>query len=139
MPNAWMTHVKKTRALMGGSPSLKQVLKQAKKTYKKRGGGVASNASDFSSAGADAQESMGHQESMGGGVMEGNVDKKGNDKAAHQNAGESADGKQQGGRRRRRRRSRRKSRKSKRKGKKSRRSRRKGKKSRKKSRRRRRR
>ena len=120
---------------MGGNPSLKDVLKQAKKTYKKSGGGVASNASDFSSAGADAQESM------GGGVMEGNVNKKGNDSAAHQNAGESADG-QSGGRRRRRRRSRksrRKSRKSKRKGKKSRRSRRKGKKSRKKSRRRRRR
>ena len=135
MPNAWMTHVKKTRALMGGNPSLKQVLKQAKKTYKKSGGGVASNASDFSSAGADAQESM------GGGVMEGNVNKKGNDSAAHQNAGESADGSQSGGRRRRRRsrKSRRKSRKSKRKGKKSRRSRRKGKKSRKKSRRRRRR
>ena len=135
MPNAWMTHVKKTRALMGGNPSLKDVLKQAKKTYKKSGGGVASNASEFSSAGADAQESM------GGGVMEGNVNKKGNDSAAHQNAGESADG-QSGGRRRRRRRSRksrRKSRKSKRKGKKSRRSRRKGKKSRKKSRRRRRR
>ena len=136
MPNAWMTHVKKTRSLMGGNPSLKDVLKQAKKTYKKSGGGVASNASDFSSAGADAQESM------GGGVMEGNVNKKGNDSAAHQNAGESADG-QSGGRRRRRRRrsrkSRRKSRKSKRKGKKSRRSRRKGKKSRKKSRRRRRR
>ena len=88
-------------------------MKQAKKTYKKSGGGVASNASDFSSAGADAQESM------GGGVMEGNVNKKGNDSAAHQNAGESADG-QSGGRRRRRRRSRksrRKSRKSKRKGK----------------------
>tara|TARA_B100000674_G_C37789346_1_gene890976 strand:+ start:580 stop:1008 length:429 start_codon:yes stop_codon:yes gene_type:complete len=142
MPNAWMTHVKKTRALMGGNPSLKQVLKQAKKTYKKSGGGVASNASDFSSAGASAQESMGDKENMGGGMMEGNVNKKSNDSAAHQNAGEGADG-QSGGRRRRRRRrsrkSRRKSRKSKRKGKKSRRSRRKGKKSRKKSRRRRRR
>ena len=141
MPNAWMTHVKKTRALMGGNPSLKQVLKQAKKTYKKSGGGVASNASEFSSAGASAQESMGDKENMGGGVMEGNVNKKANDSAAHQNAGESADG-QSGGRRRRRRKSRksrRKSRKSKRKGKKSRRSRRKGKKSRKKSRRRRRR
>ena len=136
MPNAWMTHVKKTRSLMGGNPSLKQVLKQAKKTYKKSGGGVASNASDFASAGDSAQEQM-------GGLQEGNVNKKGNESASHQNNGESADGKaQSGGRRRRRRRrsrSRRKSRKSKRKGKKSRKSRRKNKKSRKKSRRRRRR
>ena len=134
MPNAWMTHVKKTRSLMGGNPSLKQVLKAAKKTYKKSGGGVASNASDFASAGDSAQEQM-------GGLVEGNVNKKGNESASHQNNGESADGKAQSGgrRRRRRRRSRRKSRKSKRKGKKSRRSRRKRRKSRKKSRRRRRR
>ena len=133
MPNAWMTHVKKTRSLMGGNPSLKQVLKQAKKTYKKSGGGVASNAGDFASAGNAAQEQM-------GGLQEANTNKKANDSAAHQNSGESGDGKaQSGGRRRRRRRSRRKSRKSKRKGKKSRRSRRKRRKSRKKSRRRRRR
>ena len=139
MPNAWMTHVKKTRSLMGGNPSLKMVLKQAKKTYKKRGGGVASNASDFVSASGDAHESMGDKESMGGGMMEANTNKKSNDSAAHQNAGENADGQSGGRRRRRRRRSRRKSRKSKRKGKKSRRSRRKRRKSRKKSRRRRRR
>ena len=119
MPNAWMTHVKKTRSLMGGNPSLKQVLKAAKKTYKKSGGGVASNASDFASAGRDAHESMGDKETMGGAMMEGNVNKKSNESASHQNAGENADG-QSGGRRRRRRRSRRKSRKSKRKGKKSR-------------------
>ena len=93
MPNAWMTHVKKTRSLMGGSPSLKQVLKAAKKTYKRSGGGVASNAGDFASAGGDAQENM------GGGLQEGNVDKKANDSAAHQNSGEGADG-QGGGRRR---------------------------------------
>ena len=132
MPNAWMTHVKKTRSLMGGSPSLKQVLKAAKKTYKRSGGGVASNAGDFASAGGDAQENM------GGGLQEGNVDKKANDSAAHQNSGEGADG-QGGGRRRRRRRksrSRRKSRKSRKRGKKSRKSRRKGKKSRRKSKRR---
>lgn len=132
MPNAWMTHVKKTRSLMGGSPSLKQVLKAAKKTYKRSGGGVASNASDFASSGSDAQENM------GGGLQEGNVDKKANDSAAHQDNGEGADG-QSGGRRRRRRRksrSRRKSRKSRKRGKKSRKSRRKGKKSRRKSKRR---
>ena len=123
---------------MGGSPSLKQVLKAAKKTYKRSGGGVASNASDFASAGGSDNEAM------SGGLVEGNVNKAGNDKAAHENSGENAKGEQQGGRRRRRRRrrsrkSRRKSRRSRRKGKKSRRSRRKGKKSRKKSRRRRRR
>ena len=56
MVNAWMAHVKKTRMGMKGA-SLKEVLKAAKKTYKKGGsscgsdeqtggkGGVAANAS----------------------------------------------------------------------------------------------
>ena len=50
MPNAWLAHVKETRKQMAGQP-LKAVLKAAKKTYKKskKGGGVASNAADFSS------------------------------------------------------------------------------------------
>lgn len=43
--NAWMTHLKKTMRAHKGK-SLGQVMKMAKKTYKKtrRGGGVASNA-----------------------------------------------------------------------------------------------
>jgi hypothetical protein len=46
--SAWMSHVKKTMKANKGK-SLMQVLKMAKKTYKKtrRGGGVASGAADL--------------------------------------------------------------------------------------------
>ena len=43
MPNAWLAHVKQVRKQNAGM-SFKEVLKLAKKSYKKRGGGVASNA-----------------------------------------------------------------------------------------------
>jgi len=47
--SAWMAHVKKTMKANKGK-SLMQVLKMAKKTYKKsaKGGGVASTASPLS-------------------------------------------------------------------------------------------
>lgn len=41
--SAWMSHVKKTMKANKGK-SLMQVLKMAKKTYKKTGGGVAETA-----------------------------------------------------------------------------------------------
>lgn len=41
--SAWMTHVKKTMKANKGKP-LSAVLKMAKKTYKKTGGGVAETA-----------------------------------------------------------------------------------------------
>ena len=43
MANPWLTHVKSVRSQNAGM-SFKNVLKLAKKSYKKRGGGVASNA-----------------------------------------------------------------------------------------------
>jgi hypothetical protein len=45
--SAWMTHVKKTMKANKGKP-LSAVLKMAKKTYKKSGGGVAETASPLS-------------------------------------------------------------------------------------------
>ena len=47
--SAWMTHVKKTMKAHKGKP-LSEVLKMAKKTYKKtrRGGGVAETAAPLS-------------------------------------------------------------------------------------------
>jgi len=67
MVNAWMAHVKKTRTGMKGA-SLKEVLKAAKKTYKKGGsscsemkeqsggkGGVAANASPVEAKDAAAE------------------------------------------------------------------------------------
>ena len=42
--SAWMSHVKKTMKANKGK-SLMQVLKMAKKTYKKSGGGVAETSS----------------------------------------------------------------------------------------------
>jgi hypothetical protein len=45
--SAWMSHVKKTMKANKGK-SLMQVLKMAKKTYKKTGGGVAETASPLS-------------------------------------------------------------------------------------------
>ena len=43
MANPWLAHVKSVRSQNAGM-SFKDVLKLAKKSYKKRGGGVASNA-----------------------------------------------------------------------------------------------
>ena len=43
MANPWLAHVKSVRSQNAGM-SFKNVLKLAKKSYKKRGGGVASNA-----------------------------------------------------------------------------------------------
>jgi hypothetical protein len=78
--SAWMSHVKKTMKANKGK-SLMQVLKMAKKTYKKtakRGGGVASTAAsvggrrrrggvDDSESDKDSDVDMGSEEtSMGG-------------------------------------------------------------------------
>ena len=36
MPNAWMTHVKKTRSLMGGKPIFKRCIETSQKNLQKK-------------------------------------------------------------------------------------------------------
>ena len=118
--SAWLRHVMAVRAKNKGM-AFKNVLKMAKRSYKKVGGGVAANAAPVGGAEEAAPEDAGVP-----------VQQKGGEEAAQEGGQE---GPQEGGRRRRRRR---KSRKSRRKSRKSRRKRRKSRKTRKRRRRRRR-
>ena len=64
MANPWLAHVKSVRSQNAGM-SFKEVLKLAKKSYKKRGGGVASNAAAIEVDVPKAQ-SGGDEEQKGG-------------------------------------------------------------------------
>lgn len=120
--SAWLRHVMAVRAKNKGM-AFKNVLKMAKKSYKRVGGGVAANAEPVGGAQEAAPADAGVP-----------VQQKGGEEAAQEGGHE---GPQEGGRRRRRRKSR-KSRKSRRKSRKSRRKRRKSRKTKKRRRRRRR-
>ena len=120
--SAWLRHVMAVKAKNKGM-AFKDVLKMAKRSYKKVGGGVAANAAPVGGADEAAPADAGVPVKQNGG-----------EEAAQEGGHE---GPQEGGRRRRRRKSR-KSRKSRRKSRKSRRKRRKSRKTKKRRRRRRR-
>tara|TARA_A100001011_G_scaffold399833_1_gene510442 strand:- start:298 stop:660 length:363 start_codon:yes stop_codon:yes gene_type:complete len=105
--SAWLKHVMAVKAKNKGM-AFKDVLKQAKKSYRRVGGGIASNAFELESGGAPPAAGKPVQQTGG--------------QEGEQEGG--SEGPQEGGRRHRRRRSRksrRKSRKSRRKRRKSRR------------------
>ena len=104
--SAWLKHVMAVKAKNKGM-AFKDVLKQAKKSYRRVGGGIAANAAPVGGAEEAAPQDAGKPVQQTGG------------QEGEQEGG--SEGPQQGGRRRRRRRSRRKSRKSRRKRRKSRR------------------